>query len=87
MFMHEMTVLTERGQTSIPANIRKKAKLKIGQKLHWQQVSDTEFKVTVLPPDDVPGPLAMVGYARKLRPHDLRSTSRWIKELREGEKE
>jgi len=37
-----MTVITERGQTSIPAQIRKQLNLKPGQKLRWQKVADNE---------------------------------------------
>jgi len=40
-----MTVITERGQTSIPAQIRKQLNLKPGQKLRWQKVADNECRV------------------------------------------
>lgn len=90
--MHEssnsmITILTERGQTSVPSALRKEAKLKPGQKLHWEKVSEHEFRVTLPPSEDVSGPLAMMGYAKKFRPKDIRPTKEWMKELREGEED
>jgi bifunctional DNA-binding transcriptional regulator/antitoxin component of YhaV-PrlF toxin-antitoxin module len=85
--MHdETTTVTERGQVSIPARIRKLLRLKSGQKLHWQFVAPTECRVFVDSSRDVPGPLAALGYARKLNPQDVRSTDERMKELRAGEK-
>ncbi|MEO6005738.1 MAG: sporulation regulator [Opitutus sp.] len=78
-------VLTERGQISVPAALRKAMKLRPGQRLKFAPISDREFRV--LTQDDVPaGPMAMLGYARKLRPGPARRTSAWMRELREGEK-
>jgi AbrB family looped-hinge helix DNA binding protein len=79
------TVVTERGQISIPAKIRRRLKLKPGQKLRWQQVADNECRIFHDPSEDAPGPVAMLGYARKFNPRDLRSTDDWMRELREGE--
>jgi bifunctional DNA-binding transcriptional regulator/antitoxin component of YhaV-PrlF toxin-antitoxin module len=85
--MHDrITTVTERGQVSIPATIRKALNLKPGQKLRWQQISNHECRVFHDLTVDAPGPVAMLGYARKLKPQDLRSTEEWMKELREGEK-
>lgn len=85
--MHDAltTVLTERGQTSVPAEVRRRVGLKPGQQLSWQVVSDTELRVTLPPPGDVPGPLAVLGYARKFSPDDNRSTDEIMQELRDGE--
>ena len=83
--MHDtITTITERGQVSIPATIRKALNLKPGQKLRWEQVSDYECRV-FYESTEAPGPMGMVGYARKFNPDDSRSTDEWMKELREGE--
>jgi AbrB family looped-hinge helix DNA binding protein len=82
--MSEST-LTERGQISIPASLRKAMNLRPGQRLRFTPVSDHEFRV-LKENDAPPGPLAMLGYARKLRAGPVRRTSEWMRELREGEK-
>jgi AbrB family looped-hinge helix DNA binding protein len=65
-----VTVISERGRTSIPAEIRKQLNLKPGQKLCWQKVGDNECRVFHDQSEDAPGPLAMLGYARKFNPED-----------------
>jgi AbrB family looped-hinge helix DNA binding protein len=82
-FMNEAT-LTERGQISVPAALRKKMGLRAGQRLKFAAVSEREFRVFA-ENDAPPGPMAMRGYARKLRGGPTRRTSAWMKELREGE--
>lgn len=82
--MSEST-LTERGQVSVPARLRKAMKLRPGQRFRWERVSDCEMRVSV-EAAAVHGPLAVLGYARKLRPGAARRTSAWMRELREGEK-
>ncbi len=81
--MDEAT-LTERGQISVPAALRKAMHLRPGQRLKFVPVSDHEFRV-LAPAGAPPGPLAMLGYARKLRAGPARRTSEWMRELREGE--
>ncbi|MBK8478737.1 MAG: AbrB/MazE/SpoVT family DNA-binding domain-containing protein [Opitutaceae bacterium] len=82
--MNECT-LTERGQISIPAALRKRMGLHTGQRLAFERLSDREFRVLVK--HNAPaGPLAMLGYARRLRPGPARRTSEWMKELRERER-
>ena len=81
--MNEAT-LTERGQISVPAALRKAMNLLPGQRLKFAPVSDHEFRV-IAQADAPPGPLAMLGYARKLRTGPARRTSEWMRELREGE--
>ncbi len=76
--------LTERGQISVPAELRKAMNLKPGQRLKFVPVSNHEFRVFT-ENDAPPGPLAMLGYARKLRGTPARRTSEWMKELRENE--
>ncbi len=80
-----VTVITERGQTSVPAKIRKQLNLKPGQKLRWERIADNECRVFRDQSEDSPGPLAMLGYARKFNPKDTRTTDEWVRELREGE--
>jgi AbrB family looped-hinge helix DNA binding protein len=79
------STLTERGQISVPASLRKAMKLRPGQQLKFAAISDHEFRVFTMN-DTPPGPIAMLGYARKLRSGPARRTSDWMRELREGEK-
>lgn len=81
----ENSTLTERGQVSVPAALRKSMKLRPGQKLMWLRISDREMRVSVVT-ESVPGPLGVLGYARKLRPGKARRTASWMNELRAGEK-
>lgn len=81
--MNHSTV-TERGQVSVPAELRKAMRLRAGQKLAWEQVSDREMRVWIseeLPP----GPLSVLGFARRMRGGSPRRTKDWMRELREGE--
>ena len=77
--------LTERGQISVPAALRKSMKLKPGQRLKFVPVSAHEFRV-IAEVSVPPGPMAVLGYARKLRPGPARRTGDWMRELREGER-
>jgi len=79
------STLTERGQVSVPASIRKRMKLKPGQKLRWERISEKECRVlieTVAPA----GPLAALGYGPNLRGGLGRRTADWMEELRAGER-
>jgi AbrB family looped-hinge helix DNA binding protein len=78
-----VTTVTERGQVSIPAQIRKQLKLNSGEHLVWEAVSDHECRILVAPKQHTVGAVAMLGYARRFRPP--RRTSAWIAELREGD--
>lgn len=82
--MSEST-LTERGQISIPSSLRKAMGLRAGQRLKFTAISDHEFRV-FKQNDKPPGPMAMLGYARRLRKGPARRTSEWMRELREAEK-
>ena len=82
--MSEST-LTERGQVSVPASLRKAMKLHPGQRFRWERISDREVRVVVDAAKPA-GPMAMLGYARKLRAGPARRTSDWMRELRAGEK-
>ena len=79
------STLTERGQISIPASLRKSMKLRPGQSFHWERISDREMRVSV-ETASASGPLAALGYAKKLRPGPARRTASWMTELRAGEK-
>jgi len=85
--MHDdmTTVLTVRGQTSVPARIRKDAHLKPGQRLRWYRAAPNEFRVVMETPEMAAGPLAALGYAEKYHPHGVPTTAQAMQVLREGE--
>jgi bifunctional DNA-binding transcriptional regulator/antitoxin component of YhaV-PrlF toxin-antitoxin module len=76
--------ITDRGQISMPAFLRRKMHLKAGQKLRWEAVSETELRV-IVEADSVVDPLQALGFGRKVRADAPRRTSDWIHEIREGE--
>lgn len=78
-----VSVVTERGQVSIPANLREELRIEKGQKLLWEKAGEHEIRVQVLPETGPRGALAMLGFAKRLGP--VRSTQEWMDELREGE--
>jgi AbrB family looped-hinge helix DNA binding protein len=78
----DTTVVTERGQTSIPAHLRKEMGLGKGKRLLWEKLSDDEIRIRVRPPTE-PDPVAMLGFARRFR--QTRRTADWMSELRAGE--
>ena len=77
------TMVTERGQVSIPAMIRKHLNLISGQRVTWEPVSDHECRVRVVAMTRAPGATAMLGYATRFR--RVRRTHEWMAELRKGE--
>jgi len=81
----ESSTLTDRGQVSVPAALRRAMKLKPGQRLRFEAISPQEFRVFVAN-DEPGGAMAALGYARRLRPGQGRRTSEWMRELREGER-
>jgi AbrB family looped-hinge helix DNA binding protein len=83
--MSEST-LTERGQISVPAALRKAMNLRPGQRFRFEPVSDHEFRV-IAENKTPPGPMSVLGYARKLRSGPARRTQDWMRELREGDKD
>ena len=78
------SLITERGQVSVPASLRKAMGLRPGQRLHWEQISDREIRVS-LRGNDPPGPLSVLGYAQRIRKSPPKRTAEWMRELREGE--
>jgi AbrB family looped-hinge helix DNA binding protein len=79
----KISVITERGQVSIPSRLRKELSLAKGQRLLWEKTGDHEIRVTVLPEPEPQGAVAMLGFAKRFRP--VRRTKDWMAELRDGE--
>lgn len=80
------TTLTERGQTSVPAAIRKQAGLAPGQALRWEFVSEHELRVII--PEDIktpPNAVSMIGFARRIIPGLPATTAAMLELLRAGE--
>ncbi len=78
----DTTVVTERGQTSIPAHLRKEMGLEKGKRLVWEKVSDEEIRILIRPSAE-PDPVAMLGFARRFR--RTRRTAAWMSDLRAGD--
>jgi bifunctional DNA-binding transcriptional regulator/antitoxin component of YhaV-PrlF toxin-antitoxin module len=78
--------MTERGQISIPARIRKLLHLKPGQKLRWRFIAPSECRVFIEPALENASPFAALGYIHKLYPQDFRSSDERMDELRSGAK-
>ncbi|MGV3532500.1 MAG: AbrB/MazE/SpoVT family DNA-binding domain-containing protein [Chthoniobacteraceae bacterium] len=79
------TKVTERGQISIPAELRREMHLSPGRTILWEKVSDTECRLMIEPTRKVkPDPFAAIGFAQR---HGLpqHTTEEWMKILREGE--
>lgn len=77
------SVVTDRGQVSIPAQLRKELSLVKGQRLLWERTGEREIRIVILPEPEPKGAVAMLGFAKRFRPS--RRTSDWMAELREGE--
>ncbi|MGI8605002.1 MAG: AbrB/MazE/SpoVT family DNA-binding domain-containing protein [Verrucomicrobiales bacterium] len=81
------TTVTERGQTSIPARLRREMGLEPGRSLLWEKVSQTECRLIVQPRQTIkPDPIGAIGFAQR---HGLpvMGTDQWMKVLREGDEE
>jgi bifunctional DNA-binding transcriptional regulator/antitoxin component of YhaV-PrlF toxin-antitoxin module len=82
--MADRTRVTERGQTAIPARIRRETGVQPGNELLWEVVGPDEWRVTVVREQAAaPDPRAMRGFSRRFRAP--RRTADWIRELRAGE--
>lgn len=80
----EVTRITERGQVSVPASVRKRLGLVPGRKICWEVISDQTCCVTAVEsPDARLGAGAMRGFARTFR--KTRATEDWMRDLRAGE--
>ena len=82
------TVLTERGQVSVPAVLRKKAALQAGQRLLWRQTAPGCFSVTVESPlPKKSRAVDVIGYAARFFPQGLPGrTDDVMRVLRQGER-
>jgi bifunctional DNA-binding transcriptional regulator/antitoxin component of YhaV-PrlF toxin-antitoxin module len=83
--MADRTTVTVRGQTSIPARLRREYHVKPGTELVWEPAGKDEWRVRVdRKPESKPDPLSMLGYARRFRA--VRPSADWMRELRDGER-
>lgn len=80
----EISRLTERGQVSFPAALRREMALKPGQRLRWEAVSASEVRI-IVEPDAKPDPENALGYGARLRGGQPRRTADWLRELRGAE--
>lgn len=82
-----ITSLTDRGQVSVPASIRRAMGLEPGQELVWRKLSADEARVQVIRRKKTGGPASVIGGGKIL--HQARGwptrTDAWMKVLREGE--
>ncbi len=81
----QTTVVTDRGQISIPSVIRKELGLKTGQPLIWEKISDRECLVRIPQKKKAVGAMAMLGFAARFRGENGRRTAEVMAELRAGE--
>ena len=82
--MREITTVSERGQTAIPASLRRAHQVRAGCELIWESVAADEWRVRIQRMDrPAPDPMKMVGFAKTFRAP--RRTAAWMKELRDGE--
>ena len=79
-----VSVVTDRGQVSIPANLRQELRIEKGQRLLWEKAGEHEIRIQILEETVPRGARAMLGFARRFRP--TRRTQDWMDELREGER-
>jgi AbrB family looped-hinge helix DNA binding protein len=79
-----ITTITDRGQVSIPAELRRELSLSKGRRLLWERLSNREIRVTVVEDLRPAGASSVLGFARRFRV-EPRSTRSWMDELRSGE--
>lgn len=82
-----LTTLTERGQVSMPASLRKQLHLKPGQPLMWEKVSDDECRVRIVRQRGNKAAKCMRGFMKGFHTGASlpKTTASWMKLLREGE--
>ena len=78
-----ITMVTQRGQISIPSAIRRSLCVSPGERLIWEATGEHECRVRRLKETPIKGAMAMRGFAKGFR--DVRSTEDWLREIREGE--
>jgi len=77
-----ISVVTAKGQVTIPAELRQELALWKGRRLLWEKAGNSELRVVILPEHEPQGALGMLGFARRFRA--TRSTADWLGELRGG---
>jgi len=81
----DKTTVGERGQTAIPAGLRKRCGVGPGTRLIWEALDKDDWKVHIVRKSaETAGPLKALGYAGRFRA--TRRTSDWMKELRAGDR-
>ena len=79
--------ITERGQVSIPAQLRREMHLEAGQTVVWEKVSATECRLLILSPEpNTPDPIAALSFARQ-HGLDEGSSDDYLRSLRADENE
>lgn len=84
-----LTTLTERGQVSMPASLRKQLHLKAGQPLMWERISDDECRVRIVRHSKPGERKSMRGFMKRFQTDSSlpATTAGWMKLLREGDRE
>jgi len=77
------TCITDRGQVSIPAEIRAQLGWVPGKRLLWEHLTNGECRVVCVASSKRKGAEAMRGYASTFR--KTQRSAVWMKELRDGE--
>ena len=79
--------MTERGQVSMPAALRKQLRLKAGQPLMWEKVSDDECRVRIVRRREPGAAKTMRGFMKRFQAGSKlpATTTGWMKLLRAGE--
>lgn len=80
-----LTTLTERGQVSIPAALRKELRLRRGQPLLWEKVSDDECRIVIVRERKTGGAKSARGFMKRFHKDMPSTTAGWMSLLREGE--
>ena len=81
-----LTTLTERGQVSMPAALRRQLHLRPGQPLMWERVSDQECRVIIVPQGEREGAKSMRGFMKRFQKGQPKTTADWMHLLRVGER-
>ncbi|MGV3663399.1 MAG: hypothetical protein ACO1TE_24725 [Prosthecobacter sp.] len=73
--------------TAVPDILAQWFKPGAAHHLRCSRVTDREFRIEILdePATSIPGPLAMMGYARQFNPETVPSTNEIMRDLREGD--
>ena len=79
-----VTTVTERGQVSIPASVRRRMGLRANAKVVWEVRNDGACEVRRVETPTAIGARAVLGWARRYR--SLRRTEDWMRDLRAGER-